>query len=61
MYSAQQQSPGKRFSVRMIILAVLVLSLAWLVYDLYGPRSSKLRNFDPKEIARLETGMWRSY
>jgi hypothetical protein len=45
----------------MIILAVLALSLAWLGYDLYGPRSSKLRNFDPNEIARLETGMWRSY
>src|SRR5262249_57841997 len=23
--------------------------------------SSKLRDFDPDEIARLETGMWRSY
>ncbi len=56
-----QQRPGKRFSLRMIILAVLALSLAWLGYDLYGPRSSKLRNFDPNEIARLETGMWRSY
>src|SRR5262245_51126322 len=55
------QRPGKRSRVKMIILAVLTLALAWLGYDLYGPRSSKLRDFDPNEIARLETGMWRSY
>src|SRR5262249_16197995 len=56
-----QQRRGKRWRVKMIILAVLALALAWLGYDLYGPRSSKLRDFDPNEIARLETGMWRSY
>ncbi|HKQ76334.1 MAG TPA: hypothetical protein VJ810_21750 [Blastocatellia bacterium] len=56
-----QQRPGKRSRLKMIMLAVLALALAWLGYDLYGPRSSKLRDFDPHEIARLETGMWRSY
>jgi hypothetical protein len=56
-----QQKPGKRSRVKMIILAALALALAWLGYDLYVPRSSKLRDFDPDEIARLETGMWRSY
>jgi hypothetical protein len=50
-----------RSRVKMIILAILALALAWLGYDLYGPRSSKLRDFDPDEIARLETDMWRSY
>jgi len=56
-----QQRPGKRSRLKMIIFAVLALALAWLGYDLYGPRSSKLRDFDPDEIARLESGMWRSY
>src|SRR5262245_19185743 len=56
-----QQKPGKRSRVKTGILAALALALAWLGYDLYGPRSSKLRDFDPDEIARLETGMWRSY
>lgn len=56
-----QQRPGKRSRVKKIILTVLALAVAWLGYDLYGPHSSKLRDFDPNEIARLETGMWRSY
>src|SRR5215510_9985507 len=50
-----------RSRVKMIILAILALALAWLGYDLYGPRSSKLRDFDPDEIACLESDMWRSY
>lgn len=29
--------------------------------DLYGPHQTKMREFDPNEVARLETGMWRSY
>ncbi|MGH9766189.1 MAG: hypothetical protein ACREAB_02040 [Blastocatellia bacterium] len=56
-----EQNTGKRSRARWIILIVLALALTWLGYDLYGPRSSKLRDFDPNEIARLETGMWRSY
>jgi hypothetical protein len=55
------QKAGKRSRMIWGIFAVLALALAWLGYDLYGPRSSKLRDFDPNEIARLETGMWRSY
>jgi hypothetical protein len=42
-------------------LTIAVFALGWLGYDLYGPHSSKLRDFDPNEIARLETEMWRSY
>lgn len=56
-----RQRPRKLSRVRWGILAVLATTLAWLGYDLYGPRSSKLRDFDPNEIAQLETGMWRSY
>lgn len=46
---------------RWVILIVLLAVLAWLGFDLYGPRHHSLRDFDPNEIARLETDMWRSY
>src|SRR6266508_3932687 len=39
----------------------LVLKICFVVYDLYGPRSAHLREFDADEVARLETAMWRSY
>jgi hypothetical protein len=39
---------------------LLVLS-AWVLYDLYAPRTAHLREFDANEVARLETAMWRSY
>ena len=44
-----------------IIAVVLVLLLAGVLFDLYYPRTAKLREFDPDEVARLETAMWRSY
>ena len=44
-----------------VLLILLVLLGAWLVYDLYAPRRTSLRRFDPEEVARLETAMWRSY
>jgi hypothetical protein len=44
-----------------IIAVVLVLLAAGVLFDLYYPRTSKLREFDPDEVARLETAMWRSY
>jgi hypothetical protein len=34
---------------------------AWVLYDLYAPRTAHLREFDADEVARLETAMWRSY
>ncbi|MGE0129469.1 MAG: hypothetical protein AB7U82_15435 [Blastocatellales bacterium] len=65
MNNAQQinnrQKNGKRSRAKWIVLIVITLALAWLGYDLYGPRSSKLRDFDPNEVARIETDMWRSY
>jgi hypothetical protein len=33
----------------------------WIAHDLWGARSTDLRHFDPEEVARLETRMWRSY
>ena len=35
--------------------------LAWISFDLYTPRQTDIRKFDPIEVARLETAMWRSY
>ena len=43
------------------ILIVLALLVGVLLYDLYYPRTAKMREFDPNEVARLETAMWRSY
>jgi len=56
-------SGQKRRRSRLLkILAVVVLAIAaWVVFDLYGPRSSNLRRFDPTEVGRLEAAMWRSY
>jgi len=61
MKVAAQPVTRKPRRVRWIILAVLLAVLAWLGFDLYGPRHHSLRDFNPNEVARLETDMWRSY
>ena len=43
------------------ITIVLALLVGALLYDLYYPRTAKMREFDPNEVARLESAMWRSY
>src|SRR5205085_12495088 len=40
---------------------ILVGAAAWAAADLWRPRSTSLRQFDPDNTARLETDMWRSY
>jgi hypothetical protein len=46
----------------LLILGLVALLLAtWTGIDLFGRRTSHLREFDPDEVARLETAMWRSY
>ena len=50
----------KRIVFRSIAI-VLTLLVGALLYDLYYPRTAKMREFDPNEVARLETAMWRSY
>jgi hypothetical protein len=37
------------------------LLICGALYDLYYPRTTHMREFDPDEVARLETAMWRSY
>jgi hypothetical protein len=49
-----------KIAVRVTAL-VIVLLIGGVVFDLYYPRTSKMREFDPDEVARLETAMWRSY
>jgi hypothetical protein len=38
-----------------------LLVVAWAGFDLYGPRHSSLRDFDPTQVTRLETDIWRAY
>ena len=43
------------------LLLIGVLLIGGVLYDLYFPRTAKMREFDADEVARLETAMWRSY
>ncbi|MEH2589587.1 hypothetical protein [Bradyrhizobium sp. AZCC 1721] len=47
-------------SCRMICLALALILVAIGAYVSW-PRKADLRAFDPPEIARLETVMWRDY
>ncbi|HKP86209.1 MAG TPA: hypothetical protein VJZ26_08940 [Blastocatellia bacterium] len=51
----------KKSKIKRAILVALAVALTYALFDLYGPRSSKMRSFDPDEVARLETAMWKSY
>src|SRR5215471_6223421 len=52
--------PKIKIIIRVTAL-VLALVICAVLYDLFYPRKTKLREFDPDEVARLETAMWRSY
>jgi hypothetical protein len=56
-----RQAKSRRKLVLKILVVVAVAMICWVVYDLYGPRSAHLREFDADQVARLETAMWRSY
>ncbi|HEX8185278.1 MAG TPA: hypothetical protein VF747_11015 [Blastocatellia bacterium] len=51
----------KRSKIKRALLVILIALCGYAAYDLFGPRTAKMRNFDPDEVARLETAMWRSY
>lgn len=59
--TAIRSTARKPRRLRWVMLGILVVALGWLGFDLYGPRHHSLRDFDPNEVARLETDMWRSY
>ena len=44
-----------------IVGAILIAVFLWAGIDLFAPRQTSLREFNAKEVARLETAMWRSY
>jgi hypothetical protein len=53
-------TPRKNLILKLLLVLVLVV-VGWSLFDLYGPRSAHLREFDADNVARLETAMWRSY
>src|SRR5437868_12578759 len=52
---------GRRRKLVLTAAAIMIIGVLWAAYDLYGPRSTTLRSFDPDELARIETDMWRAY
>jgi len=54
--------PRPRRRKRLVGAAVALAAIAaYTAYDLAAPRHEDLRAFDPDEVARLDTAMWRSY
>jgi len=58
--SSQAPRRIRKIVIRVILLLLVVL-IGGVLYDLYYPRTTHLREFDSDEVARLETAMWRSY
>lgn len=60
---ASTEKPPERRGVkrRWVVAALALLLLLFVLVDLYSPRSASLRSFNPDEVARLDTEMWRSY
>jgi hypothetical protein len=50
----------RKIVIRVVVI-VLVLVISTALYDLYYPRTTRMREFDPDEVARLETAMWLAY
>src|ERR1043166_2071314 len=59
--AAEGRPRRRRSKIKWAMLAVIALIIAYGLFDLYGPRTPRLRQFDADEVARLETAMWRSY
>ncbi len=57
----RQNSHTTGWPWRKILLAALGLILVFSAADLFWPLNRDLRQFDPVELGRLETAMWRSY
>jgi hypothetical protein len=57
----QSKPTRKRRRLFRILLLIIVAALAYSAFDLFAPRTSRMRSFDPNEVARLDTAMWRSY
>ncbi len=44
-----------------MVLALLVVLLIWISWDLFNHSKSDFRKFDPQQIGQLETSMWKAY
>src|SRR6267142_2540060 len=51
----------RKIKKRWIVLGLFAIVAVWVAEDLLLPRSANIRDFDPDEVGRLETAMWRSY
>lgn len=58
--SSETSRPKKKIVTRAIA-PMLALIVCAALYDLSYPRTTLMREFDPDEVARLETARWRSY
>jgi hypothetical protein len=52
---------AKKKIVLRVLAAVLVLLIGGVLFDLYYPHTTHMREFNPDHVADLETEMWRSY
>jgi hypothetical protein len=50
----------RRALLKALVLLAIVLAV-WASYDRLRKPASHIRQFDPAEVGRLETEMWRSY
>lgn len=57
----QKSFPPALKRIRWLWWGLLLALLLWIITDLSIPRKHSIRQFDPAEVARLETAMWRSY
>ena len=46
---------------RKICIAMFTVVTLWAALDLWAPQHSDIRHFNPHEVARIETTLWRSY
>lgn len=53
----------RRIVIRVVLglLISIVLLAIWITVDMLRPHKVDIREFDPDEVARLDTAMWRSY
>lgn len=62
MIDAQKATlPRQEKPVRWLWRGALLALLIWVMVDVFVPRKHSIRQFDPAEVAQLETAMWQSY
>jgi hypothetical protein len=47
--------------MRRALIVIAAMVAVWVAYDLTRTARHDLRDFDPHEVGRLESAMWRSY